>query len=206
MLQTSTGLVLRSKNINPTVSNIHLVWYPSLTVLPRPDGIQPASSVPPCPDTSRDSALPCNLYAVHKLLTQHAVWKALSIPAGWPVMVPTAPPSSPPAPKSIPALSPEQTTLKAPVPANTFCVTSGPRTSQLPVRWRCPLETLPKNAAFWQVFIIFLLCSELLPALYRATQSVFDGFLNDWIHHQKTCTHQTCYTSAALLSSWYPSF
>lgn len=34
-------------------------------------------------------------------------------------MVPTAPPGPPPVPSSVPALSPEQTTLNAPVPANT---------------------------------------------------------------------------------------
>lgn len=88
---------------------------------------------------------------------------------------------------------------------NTFNATAWFSTSELHIRWCKLLEKLPKNAHFWQAFIIFLLCSGLLPALSGATQSVFDGLLNDWIHHQKTvhkpnllCFHCSTWAASTL--------
>lgn len=41
-----------------------------------------------------------------------------------------------------------------------------------------------RNTRFWQALLAFLLCSGLFPTLSRATQSVFDGLLNDWAQLQ----------------------
>lgn len=77
--------------------------------------------------------------------------------------------------------------------------------SKLPARWCKLLETLPKEAHFWQTFNTFLIGSGLPPAPSGATQSMSDGLLNDIT--RKEGTNQTCHSAARTLfcvSSWTP--